>query len=258
MTKTNLQIIKEAINDARGIKEDATGVYRKWRDSYQQEIGKIHSNRNLTDEGKRNLREKMSQRKTVELMQISKRQLLAYNSLLDVAHKEADRIANAKPKAADPVKAERFDKSFGEVKTAVMLASPDKAIKILREFIEATDEPALIDRVRAEFAAVVAPVIAQAKPEQKHVLTDLFEHTRRKAKGEEALEAEQLVQTAEALKESRFYSPIVLDNAGQIHREIPKYLGNPDAFFEEFEGTERMNTSLRSQEEVIAEIDGEI
>lgn len=252
----NVQSIKEKIDKAHELQNASTGVYRKWKETYNAEVSKIRSNRNLTEEGKFKLKERMTERKTVELMQLSKKQIEEYRKILSEAYKEADRIANAKPKTADPVKAERFEKSFGEVKISILLASPEKAIKILQEFVDATDEPALVDRIRAEFAAVVAPVIAQAKPEQKHKLNDLFDFTRYKAKGPEVIEAEQLMQTAEALRNSRFYELAVGDSVLEVHKEAQRYLNQPDEFFEKYPGTETLNTSLRSQEEVIAEIDG--
>jgi len=227
---TNLQTIKDKIEQAHDFKNAATGVYRKWQDGYYAEVNKIRGNRNLTDKGKFKLKEKMSERKAVELMQLAKWQINEYKSQLDVAYKEADRIANTKPKAADPVKAERFEKSLGEVKAVVMMASPDKVIKILQEFVDATEEPALVDRIRAEFAAVIAPVIGQAKPEQKDSLTGLFEHTQRKAKGAEVLEAEQLRDTAQAMRDSKFFGLSVIDCAKEVHPEAQKYLNNPDAF----------------------------
>jgi len=255
---TNLQSIKEKIEMAYDFKTAATGTYRKWQDGYRAEVKKISDNRNLTDVGKLKLKESLSERKTVELMQLSKKQQAEYRAILDAAYLEASKIANSKPATVDPVKADRFDRSFGEVRTSILLANPDKAIKILREFIDATEEPALVDRIRSEFAAVVAPVIAQANQVQKDSLTDMFQQTRIKAKGAEVIEAEQLMETSKAMSDSKFFGLHVIESVKEVHPEAQKYLNNPAAFFEEYPGTESMNTSLRSQEEVMLEAESEI
>jgi len=255
---TNLQTIKDKIEQAHDFKQAATGVYRKWQDGYRAEVKKISDNRNLTDVGKLKLKESLSERKTVEPMQLSKKQQAEYRAILDVAYKEASKVANTKPAAVDPVKAEQFAKTFGEVRTSILLASPDKAIKILQEFIDATEEAGLVDRIRSEFAAVVAPIIAQANQVQKDSLTDMFQQTRIKAKGEEVIEAEQLMETAKAMSDSKFFGLHVIDSVKEVHLEAQKYLNNPTAFFEEYPGTEMMNTTLRSQEEVMLEAESEI
>lgn len=253
----NLDAIKEKLGQAHEIQHASTGVYRQWRDKYNEEVSKISANRDLSADGKYKMKELLKKRKTVELMKLSRQQIDEYRKVLSEASKEADKIANAKPAEVDPVKAERFEKSFGELKTAVMLATPEKAISILNEFIDATDEPALVDRIRAEFAAVVAPVIAQARPEQKQNLNDLFEHTRRKAKGPEAIEAEQLKATAEAMQNSGFFGLSVIKAVMEISKEASDYVNKPETFFEKYPEAEKMNTALRSQEEVITEIENQ-
>lgn len=255
---SNLQTIKEKIEHAYDLKHASTGVYRRWQDEYRLEVAKISKNRDLTDSGKLKLKELLSERKTVELMKLSKKQQDEYRRVLDVAYKEADRVANAKPAAVDPVKVERFDKAFGELKTAMMLATPAKAISILKDFVEATEEAALVDKIRAEFSSIIAPVIGQAKPDEKHKLTELFEHTQRKSKGAEALEAEQLREQAESMSKAKFFNLAVTESVLEVHAEAQKYINTPETFFETYPETEKMNTSLRTQEEVVLEAASEI
>lgn len=254
----NLQSIKEKIEQAYDLKHASTGVYRKWQDEYRVEVNKISKNRNLTDSGKFKLKELLSERKTVELMKLSKSQQDQYRSLLSEAQKEARKVADSKPAAVDKAIAERFDKAFGELKTAVMLATPEKAIKILNDFVEGTEEPALVDRIRSEFSSIIAPVVGQSKQEDKNKLIDLFEHTQRKAKGAEVMEAEQLMEQAEGMSGQKFFSLAVMERVIEVHPEAKKYLNSPDAFFEEYPGTEKINTKMRTEEEVILESASEI
>lgn len=255
---TNLQTIKEKIEQAYDLKHASTGVYRKWQDDYRAEVNKISKNRNLTDSGKFKLKELLAERKTVELMKLSKSQHDQYRSILSEAQKEARKVADSKPAAVDKAIAERFDKKFGEIKTAVMLASPEKAVKILNDFVEGTEDPALVDKVRAEFSSIIAPIVGQAKQEDKNKLIDLFEHTQRKAKGAEVMEAEQLMEQAEGMSNAKFFSLAVMDRVIEVHAEAQKYLNNPDAFFEEYPGTEKINTKMRTEEEVILEAASEV
>ncbi|KRF63381.1 hypothetical protein ASG99_04440 [Bacillus sp. Soil768D1] len=255
---TNLQSIKEKIEQAHDLKHASTGVYRRWQDEYRVEVSKISRNRNLTDSGKFKLKELLAERKTVELMKMSKSQQDEYRSILGEAHKEARKVADSKPAAVDKAIAERFDKSFGELKTAVMLATPEKAIKILNDFVGKTEEPALVDKIRAEFASIIVPVVVQAKQEDKNKLIDLFEHTQRKAKGEEVIEAEQLMEQAQELSNVKFFNLAVMESVLEVHAEAQKYLNTPDAFFEEYPGTEKINTKMRTEEEVILESVSEI
>lgn len=255
---TKLQSIKDKIVQAYDLKHASTGVYRRWQDEYRAEVNKISNNRNLTDSGKFKLKELLAERKTVELMKLSKTQQDQYRSLLSEAQKEARKVADSKPAAVDKAIAERFDKSFGELKTAVMLATPEKAVKILNAFVEGTEEPVLIDKVRAEFSSIIAPVIGQAKPEDKNKLIDLFEHTQRKAKGAEVIEAEQLMEQAEGMSGQKFFSLAVMERVIEVHAEAKKYLNDPDAFFEEYPGTEKINTKMRTEEEVILEAASEV
>ncbi|MED3911210.1 hypothetical protein P4597_18935 [Peribacillus simplex] len=190
---------------------------------------------------------------------MSKIQQDEYRSLLGEAYKEADKVANSKPAPADKDKVEKFDKAFGELKTEIMLAtSPARAISILSDFVEATEEPVLVDRIRAEFSTIIAPVIGQAELEEKNKLTDLFLETQRKAKGEEIIEAEQLMERAEGMSGDRFFGLAVMERVSEIHEEAAKYINNPDAFFEEYPGTERINTAMRTEEEVILEAASEV
>ncbi|MBK5500930.1 hypothetical protein [Peribacillus sp. TH14] len=255
---TNLQAIKDKIEQAYDLKQASTGVYRRWQDEYRAEVSKISRNRNLTDSGKFKLKELLAERKTVELMKLSKSQQDEYRSLLIEAQKEARKVADSKPAAADKAVAERFDKSFGELKTAVMLATPEKAVKILNDFVEGTEEPALVDKIRAEFSSIIAPVVGQAKQEDKNKLIDLFEHTQRKAKGAEVMEAEQLMEQAEGMSGQKFFGLAVMERVIEVHAEAKKYLNDPDAFFEEYPGTERINTTMRTEEEVMLESASEI
>ncbi|MEF2096422.1 hypothetical protein V3595_17300 [Bacillus sp. CFBP9009] len=255
---TNLQSIREKIEQAYDLKHASTGVYRKWQDEYRVEVNKISKNRNLTDSGKFKLKELLAERKTVELMKISKVQQDQYRSLLSEAQKEARKVADSKPDVVDKAIAERFDKSFCELKTAVMLATPEKAVKILNDFVEGTEELALVDKVRAEFSSIIAPVVGQAKQEDKNKLVDLFEHTQRKAKGEEVIEAEQLMERAQGMSGEKFFGLAVMERVIEVHAEAKKYLNDPDAFFEEYPGTERLNTAMRTEEEVILESASEV
>ena len=256
---TKLQSVKDKIEQAYELKQASTGVYRRWQDGYRLEVNKISLNRNLTDSGKFKLKELLSERKTVELMKMSKSQQDEYRNLLSEAYKEADKVANSKPAPADKEKEEKFDKAFGELKTEILLAtSPARAISILKDFVEATEEPVLVDRIRAEFSTIIAPVIGQAELEEKNKLTDLFLQTQRKAKGEEVIEAEQLMERAEGMSGDKFFGLSVMERVGEIHQEAAKYLNSPDAFFEEYPGTETINTSMRTEEEVILESVSEI
>ncbi|MFD6439374.1 hypothetical protein ACFWDG_06080 [Peribacillus sp. NPDC060186] len=255
---TKLQSIKDKIEQAYDLKQASTGVYRRWQDEYRAEVSKISRNRNLTDSGKFKLKELLAERKTVELMKISKKQQDEYRSLLGEARKEARKVADSKLAEVDKAIAERFDKSFGELKTEVMLATPEKAIKILNDFVEGTEEPALVDKVRAEFSSIIAPVVGQAKQEDKNKLIDLFEHTQRKAKGPEVIEAEQLMERAEGMSGEKFFGLAVMERVIEVHAEAKKYLNDPDAFFEEYPGTEKINTKMRTEEEVILESVSEI
>lgn len=191
-------------------------------------------------------------------MKISKSQQDQYRSLLSEAQKEARKVADSKPAAVDKAIEERFEKAFGELKTAVMLASPEKAVKILNDFVEGTEEPALVDKVRAEFSTIIAPVIGQVKQEDKNKLIDLFEHTQLKAKGEEVIEAEELMEQAEGMSGQKFFGLAVMERVLEVHAEAQKYLNTPDAFFEEYPGTEKINTKMRTEEEVMLEAASEV
>ncbi|OLN23717.1 hypothetical protein BTO30_02980 [Domibacillus antri] len=158
MGKTIVEI-KELINKAHATRDEATGIYRAWRQKYDQEAGKIRSSRELTQEGQDKLIAALNKRKEIEVMKLAESQVSLYRKYLDDAYKAADKIAYAPLPKVDEEKAARWEKSFGELKTQVMLSDPKKALQMISDFVTNTDEQALVDRVRHEFSSLIAPVI---------------------------------------------------------------------------------------------------
>lgn len=241
--------IKELIDKAHATRNEATGIYRAWRQKYDQETGKIRSSRELTPEGQGKMITALNKRKEIEVMKLADAQVGLYRKYLDDAYKAADKIAYAKLPEVDAEKAERWEKSFGELKTAVILADPKKAHQMISEFVAATDEQALVDRVRHEFSTIIAPVIGQADAPTRYKFSDLFEETKVKARGPEGSEALRVMESAEGLRNGRFWSGIVADNIGAVLPTAQRHLENPEAYFAANPGAANVNTTLRSMEE---------
>lgn len=244
MGKTIVEI-KELIDKAHTTRNEATGVYRAWRQKYDEEAGKIRASRELTPEGKDKMLAALNKRKEIEVMKLADSQVSLYRKFLDDAYKAADKIAYAKLPEVDAQKAERWEKQFGELKTQVLLANPQKALQMISDFVAATDEQALVDRVRHEYSQI----IAQADAPTRYKFSDLFEETKTKALGPEAVEALRVMESAEGLRNGRFWSGIVGDNVGAVSQTAQHHLENPESYFAENPGAANVNTTLRSMEE---------
>lgn len=255
---TNLNGIKETIEKAWEVKNGATGVYRAFREAASEEEVKVTGNKHLSQEGREAMLGKLRERKTVEAMKLAQSQIGLYNKYLDDARKEADKIAYAKLPAVDPVKEQRFDKAFAELKTQIMLASPEKAAQLLKEFVDATEDQALVDKIRADFASTIQPVIGTADHKIKASLTDLFEHTKFKARGAESVEASRLIEQIDSMRHGRFFPQIVEDNARSLGKQAAMYINRPDEYFAVFPEHEKMKTDMRTMEEVLLEASYEV
>jgi len=255
---TKLNEIKSIIDKAWSVKNDATGVYRAFKESVDAETAKITSSNKLTEEGKEVMLEKLKERKTVEALKLSKSQIDLYNDYLNQARKEADKVAFAKLTPTDKVKEERFDKQFAELKTKVMLSTPETGAKLLKEFVEATDDQYLVDKIRNDFADTVQPIIGTADFKVKANLSDLFEHTKYKARGAESVEAERLIDQIDGMKNSRFFGKIVEDNAKSLGKQAAMYINRPDEYFEANPDHMKMKTEMKTFEESILETEYEV
>lgn len=248
MTKSIVEI-KELIDKAHTTRSEATGVYRAWRQKYDEEAGKIRASRELTPEGKEKMIAALNKRKEVEVLKLADSQVGLYRKYLDDAYKAADKIAYAKLPGVDAQKAERWEKQYGEMKTQVMLANPQKALQMISDFVAATDEQALVDRVRHEYSQIIAPVIGQADAPTRYKFSDLFEETKTKALGPEAVEALRVMESAEGMRNGRFWSGIVADNVGAVIPTAQRHLENPEAYFAANPAAANVDTTLRSMEE---------
>ncbi|OLN23718.1 hypothetical protein BTO30_02985 [Domibacillus antri] len=83
----------------------------------------------------------------------------------------------------------------------------------------------------------------------RYKFNDLFEETKTKARGPEGVEALKAMETAEALRNGRFWSSIVTDNVSTVSLTAQQSFENPAAYFAANPGAANVNTSLISMEE---------
>ena len=254
---TKIKEIRDIINQAWNVKHGATGLYRSFKESVDNEASRITNSDKFTPAGKQALIGKLKERKTAEVMQLAKSQIDLYSEYLNKARKEADKVAYAKLTPVDKVKEERFDKKFNELKTQIMLAEPEVGAELLKEFVNATDEEYLVDKIRAEFSSTIAPIIGNADSELRTSLNKLFENTKRKARGAEALEAEKLIEHIEDMKQSRFFDLIVEENAKSLGKQASMYINRPDEYFAANPEHANMKTEMKSMDEVLLEAEHE-
>jgi hypothetical protein len=102
-TAEKLAAIKEKFDQVIDAHGKSTSVYGDWKRSYDAEVQKINQNNNLTATGRILMKEKMTERKTAELMQLSKKKFNEREALLNEIRKEADKIAYANLPPVDAV-----------------------------------------------------------------------------------------------------------------------------------------------------------
>ncbi|HET7579769.1 MAG TPA: hypothetical protein VFK33_10845 [Bacillales bacterium] len=229
---------KEYLQKAREISGNTAKEYREWAEKVQAEISKANVDTDLSSQGREKKVAELKQKYGVELMQSAHRAKDQYQTWLKRAQREADKVANAKPKKPDAAKVERFSDGFKRLKTELMLATrPESAEQKLRDFVASIDEPYFANEVADQFAELVPHVTNIAGNDANRYrlkLAGMYEDLQRNHVSDDVKEAREVLEASNhALGNPKIFAPLVEENVSEmLGGEYGRQVNEPETFFE--------------------------
>lgn len=259
---SKIKQIRDLVEKSHQLQQQSTGDYRIFQDRYYQERNKINDNRDYSPEGKIKLKESLKKRTTVEVLQTSREYRQLYDGYLKEARKQALDLIYAKTPKVDAEVLDRFSRDYKELKTAIILSSPQKGKDLLEGFLNGINEPGLVEIVKEEFAEVIHPIINGVQgtdaAKYRRDLMGTFENLKVRSMDPEALDAMRVVEYADAALKGKFFN-LAIENAvgDNIGAEAKKYLHSPDEYFAIYPDDDKpiTNTGLKTVEQIIEEED---
>jgi hypothetical protein len=234
--------IADLIESAHEIRNTRAAAYRAFQDTYSSGQARIHKsglpriNRNADE-----IYERQQLRALFRDIQSTTK---SYKDVLKQAAAAAEQIAHSSAPRPAQEQIDRFERRLSDVKTEILLSSPETGSKALREFIGSINDPFFAMRVKDEYRELATPILSAAgsqAPKYKHELSGSFEQLKESALTPEARQAVELHQAAEDMLQSRIFPMIVQDRISQTFGwRIAAFINDPDALFssQEFEQDE--------------------
>lgn len=261
----SIEKIKEYYESAHSVLNNSNGLYRQFREQFNEEKTKIDTNPNYSATGKKDLTQRLNDRKKAEFMLIAKSQKELFTSYLQEAQKLADSLAYQNVPKVDEVKKERFQKSFNELKTELLLTTnPRSAKDKLKEFIGKIDEYGLFEIVKNEFASLSESMIDKTPQSERGELTkdlrQMYDSVKHNSVPPESHEAYELLdQINMMLERPRIFSLIALDAIEKdLGREAKELANDPEIYFEKYPDEEKTKIGERTIEDVQAELNASV
>jgi myosin heavy subunit len=223
------------VDYARRIEQESTGFYVNLLKEHQEARGKIHGNRELSNEGKRKHIEKLKHE--VKMMRKTETLRDEHDKGLIEAVKYGEQFITSKLPKVDETKRRLFELKAQELEGKILFATnAENARKALEELLVTADEPALAAEVRDKMAQLGTHVVNLATSPQDRLQTNkaigrLFEEVSNRSLPEGAKEVRELMDKSRALIESHFTSPIVETSMREISVIGASYLYRPSEYF---------------------------
>lgn len=237
MTKLSEKVIgiEEKLMQAYNFNNGSTANFVKFLREYREEAEKIKVDRYLTSEGKAEMILTLKDVKTFELMNETLLHKAKYEMIVNAVLKEAEEVANEPFPAVDQVRADQFEKELSDLKTSVLLSTNvERSLDEVVKFVDATKENSLLDRVRGEFASLVAPIIGSLPLEKRELLNSLFADVKDKALGPDRIEALKLIEQAKVALNAPTYELTVQNAVQELGMNATKYLNDPQAYINNY------------------------
>lgn len=242
----NIQDIRDYIDMAHDIRNQATGNYRRTLDSFRS--GKSRINRLFPGANSKQAHTIYDRKSRRDLFKLIQHETNQYRAALRAASAAAEKIAHtAAPRPSDEI-VERFERRLTDIKTEILIApTPDTASQRLSSFIGSINDPWAAMRVKQEYGALVTPIITAAGSQAgsfKIQLSKAFDELKTQALTEEAAQAIELHETAEGLLQCSIYPRIVKDTIAEtLGRGAAAFIDTPDEYFtaEEFAENEQVS-----------------
>jgi predicted HD phosphohydrolase len=207
--------MKEHIQKVYDIIQGSTGTYRVFQQQLRDEIQKVQRDPKFSEHGREYLIKELKKDKEQELIDLAKMMKKGIREELASAKMKAEKIINAPMKKPNDATIERFRKQLGELKTTIALTpNPARAKQALMEFTGGIEDPYLAEMVREDFGNLIVPIVSgmggQERGRAQLELQEVFRKLKDDYKSEEYRQAEEILQSAEALEKSDMFDSLVV------------------------------------------------
>ncbi|MED2941521.1 hypothetical protein P4282_03340 [Bacillus swezeyi] len=224
---TKFKEMQTSYEEMGAIRKRAKDIVLEAKTSYREELSEITNDRLLSEEGKQQTKEKLSQRyRDVflgEMMKIKDKATEAADKTIDLATK----ILLEDPAQPEETELAVFNQKLADLKTSLLLApNPERGVESLQAFIEETSDPYLAKQLQSEFYDMAASIVKDGSAAEKVKLNDLYGRIKSKSMTDEQKRAETLKGLAESEKERD-----LLLNGGVHYNAINELLGRETAAY---------------------------
>ncbi|MCY8272432.1 hypothetical protein [Bacillus sonorensis] len=220
---TNFEKMQASYEQMETVRKQAKDIVLEAKTSYREELSGITNDRMLSEEGKQQAKEQLSQRYRDillgEMMKMKDKATEAADKTIDLATK----ILLEDPAQPEETELAMFNQKLADLKTSLLLApNPERGVESLKAFIEETSDPYLAKQLQAEFHDMAASIVKDGSASEKVKLNDLYTRLKSKSMTDEQKRAETLQGLAKAGRDS----DLLLD--GGVHHNAIKELFGPE------------------------------